>query len=241
MANPYGPRQNSVVNSKFYNIKQEAIVVYTGTSNVVRDCKYVGVGNNGGTNALSQYPQVYFTTYGNASYNDQSDRHGDLANPNTGSNPTFALVPYVPEVSGHGMYKYCGTKTLTLVQTSSYTQILKLPVSWLSSPADRTTGPTGQITYTIDYFYTSSNGFTRRGTLTIAADVINKQIQLSDEYDFAGSDSTDSNAVYLDFQAQFLDNTGAVTLTNPWTIVISYVNNLNSDGGFLNYTYSSIF
>jgi len=245
LANPYGPRQTSVINSKFYNIKQEAVIVYTGTNNIVRDCKYVGVGNNGGTNALSQYPQVYFTTYGNASYNDQSDRHGDLFDPGVGSNPTFALVPYVPEVSGHGTYKYCGTKTITLISKSSYTQILKLPVPWTPTPADRTSGPTGQITYTIDYFYTSqSNAFTRQGTLTISADVANKKIQLSDEYNFAGTDSnfnTNTNdSVVLDFQAQFLDNTGAVTTTNPWTIVLSYVNN-QSDSGILNYTYSSVF
>jgi Pectate lyase superfamily protein/Major tropism determinant N-terminal domain len=245
LANPYGPRQTSIINSKFYNIKQQAVIVYTGTNNTIRDCKYVNVGNNGGTNALSQYPQVYFTTYGNASYNDQSDRHGDLFDPGTGSNLTFALVPYVPEVSGHGAYKYCGTKTITLISKSSYTQILKLPVPWTPTPADRTSGPTGQITYTIDYFYTSqSNAFTRQGTLTISADVANKKIQLSDEYNFAGTDSnfnTNTNdSVVLDFQAQFLDNTGAVTTTNPWTIVLSYVNN-QSDSGILNYTYSSVF
>lgn len=245
LANPYGPRQTSVVDSKFYNIKQEAVIVYTGTTTSVRDCKYVGVGNNGGTNALSQYPQVYFATYGNASYNDQSDRHSDLSNPSNGTNPTFASTPYVPEVSGHGVYKYCGTKTITLIQVSSYSQILKLPVPWTPTPADRTSGPTGQITYTIDYFYTSqSNSFTRQGTLTITADIVNKKIQLSDEYNFAGTDgnfNTNTNdSVVLDFQAQFLDNTGAITLTNPWTIVLSYVNN-QSDSGILNYTYSSVF
>ena len=132
-----------------------------------------------------------------------------------------------------------------MIQVSSYSQILKLPVPWTPTPADRTSGPTGQITYTIDYFYTSqSNSFTRQGTLTITADIVNKKIQLSDEYNFAGTDgnfNTNTNdSVVLDFQAQFLDNTGAITLTNPWTIVLSYVNN-QSDSGILNYTYSSVF
>lgn len=235
---PYGPRQTQIINTKFYNIKQEAIYVFAGSGNTARDCKYVNVGNNGGGNALSQYPQVYFATYGNSSQGDQSDRHGDLSS-TTG---TFALVPYVPEVSGHGVYTLTGTSTVALSQVSSYTKIFKLPVPWNPTPSDQTSGPTGQITYTLNYFYNSlANGFTRQGTLTITADVVNKKIQLSDEYNYAGTDSSDTSAIYLDFEAQFVDNTGTVTTSNPWTIVVSYVNNLSSDTGILNYTYSSIF
>ena len=64
-------------------------------------------------------------------------------------------------------------------------------------------------------------------------------IQLTDDYDFAGSDAGDTIATYLDFQAQYVDNTGTVTITNPWSIVISYVNNI-SDSGVFTYTYRSI-
>jgi hypothetical protein len=85
-----------------------------------------------------------------------------------------------------------------------------------------------------------SNTFTRSGTLTITADVTNSRIQLSDEYNFAGVDNTDVNATYLDFNAQFLDITGAITAGSPWTIVLSYVNNLPGDTGVLSYTYTSI-
>jgi len=241
LANPYGPRQTEIVNTKFYNIKQQAVYVDTGTSTVVRDCKYVNVGNNGNNNTASQYPQVYFNSYGNATYNDQSDRHSDLSNPNTSANATYALIPYVPEVSGHSVYTYNSTKTINLIQSATYVQILKLPVPWLPSPTDRTTGPTGQITYTINYLYTSlSNTFSRSGTITITADVTNNQIQLNDEYNFAGVDASDVNATYLDFKAQFLDTNGAITAGSPWTIVLSYVNNLSGDTGVLNYTYTSI-
>jgi Pectate lyase superfamily protein/Major tropism determinant N-terminal domain len=246
-ANPYGPRQTEIVNCKFNIIYQQAVYVYTGSSNIVRDCKYVNVGNNGGSNTLAQYPQVYFATYGNASFNDQSDRQSQLSNPNIGTNATYALIPYVPEVSGHSVYTFGTTSTVTLLQTASFIQILKLPLPWQPTPSvlynvSGATGPTGQIVYTVNYFYNSlANSFTRQGTLTITADVVNKQIQLSDEYNFAGSDPTDTNAIYLDFEAQFLDNTGAVTVSNPWTIIISYVNNLSSDTGVLTYNYTSIF
>lgn len=241
LANKYGPRQTEIANTKFYNIKQQAVYVDVGSSNIVRDCKYVNVGNNGNNNTASQYPHVYFNSYGNATYNDQSDRHGDLSNPNVSANATYALTPYVPEVSGHCVYSYNSTKPIDIIQSATYVQILKLPVPWLPTPTDRTTGPTGQITYNINYLYTSlSNTFTRSGTITITADVTNTQIQLNDEYNFAGVDAGDVNATYLDFTAQFLDVNGSLTGGAPWTIVLSYVNNLSGDTGVLSYTYTSI-
>jgi hypothetical protein len=184
---------------------------------------------------------VYFNTYGNSTHNDQSDRHTNLSNPNVSANATFALIPYVPEVSGHSVYSYSSTSPINIIQSATYVQILKLPVPWLPTPTDRTSGPTGQITYTVDYLYSSlSNAFTRSGTLTITADVTNTQIQLNDEYNFAGVDAGDVNATYLDFKAQFLDVNGAITSGSPWTIILSYVNNLAGDTGVLSYTYTSI-
>jgi hypothetical protein len=236
LANPNGPRQTEIINSKFNNIQQEAVYVATGTGNVTRDCKYIGVGNNGGTNGVSQYPQVYFATYGNLDFNSQSDRSADLSAPSG----TYGTVPYVPEVTGHIIYSAFGTKTISISQTSVYVPVLKLPIPWLPLTTDRTTGPSGaSIVYVIDYFYSSQNHFTRRGTITISADPADKMIQLTDDYDFAGSDAGDTIATYLDFQAQYVDNTGTVTITNPWSIVISYVNNI-SDSGVFTYTYRSI-
>jgi hypothetical protein len=248
LTNPNGPRQTEISNSKFSNIKQEAIYFVSGIGNNVSDCTYSNVGNQGNTNTAAQFPQVYFTTYGNSTRGDKSDRHTDLSSPNTGTNATFALIPYVPEVSGHGTYVFNGTNPLTLIEVSSFQQLIKLPVPWIASPTRNlntgilTSGPTAQITYIIDYFYASTgNAFTRRGTMTISADVINRKIQLSDEYEFAGTDASNTNAVYLDFKAEFLDKTGTITITDPWTIVVSYINDYAGDTGTLNYTYKSIF
>jgi hypothetical protein len=248
---PNGPLQNEIVNAKYYYVAQEAIYIAAGTNNIVRDCKYVGVGNNLNSNIFSQYPQVYFATYGNASIGDISDRNTDLANPNTSTNASFALVPYVPVVSGHGTYSLTGTNTITLSNPSAYTQIFKLSATWLSSQTTPAAtylgayGPTGQVTYIVNYVYSSSLNFTRQGQLIITADVAHSQIQLSDEYNYAGSDdSNDSYSVYLDFQAQFLDKNGVLTSISglaPWTIVVSYINTLPSDGGALSYTYSAVF
>jgi hypothetical protein len=254
---PTGPIQTQIVNNKFYYIQQEAIYIAAGTGTTVQNCKYTYVGNNGGTNLVSTYPQVYFATYGNLSVGDISDRDTNLANPNTSSNPTFALIPYVPVVSGHGTYSYTGNSSLSLNYTVSATQIFKLPLTWLSSqtvpkatlfstvsPA----GPTGQIIYSVPYVYASNKNFTRQGILTITADAANQQLQLSDEYNFAGADAspntTSSIATNLDFQAQFLDKNGVLTSISslaPFSIVVTYINTLSSDSGTFSYTYNSVF
>jgi hypothetical protein len=246
LANPYGPRQTTISDTKFYNIFQEAVYIGSGYGNGTFNCKYTNVGNNGSNNALAQFPQVYFTTYGNTSQNDQSDRHLQLGNPNTGTNTsggTYALAQYVPEVAGHGTYSYFGTNEISISQTSTYTPILKLPLNWLPSTSDRTTGPTGQIVYEVTYYYFSlANAYTRQGTIRIAADVVNKQVQLNDDYLFTNeSQVDDSNALLLDFQAEFVDNTGTVTTSNPWSIVITYANTQSGEAGLFNYTYKAVF
>jgi hypothetical protein len=237
----YGPRQTNITRTNFYNIKRQAVYFGSGSGNILRDCVYTNVGNNGGGNQLSQYSQVYFATYGNSSVNDQSDRHTDLANPSTSANTLFALIPYVPEVSGHAVYTMLGNRTITLNQTTStYVSILKLPFPWLPTPADRTTGPTGSISYNINYTYVSSTaGYSRYGTIHITADTVNKQVSVSDEYDFTSL--TQTYVEQLDFQATFVDSSGLVTLTNPWNILISYQNTTPSDTGTFTYNYTSTF
>jgi len=245
VANPNGPIQTQILNTRFYNIKQQAVYVGAGFGNITRECIYQNVGNNGSGNGSPQYPQVYFASYGNTSLDDQSDRFGDLGNPTTGS---YALIPYVPEVSGHGQYSSFGNNSITLTQTtSSYVQIIKLPLPWISTPqylynatGVTLTGPTGNISYSINYIYDSATaGYTRRGVLNIVADVANKAVAITDEYDFTTTGSAYSTT--LDFQVQFLDNTGAVTTSNPWSILITYQNTTPSDTGKLIFSYSSTF
>lgn len=238
---PYGPRQTSIINTKFFNIKQQAVRVDAGTGNLTRNCKFYNVGNNGGSNAASQFAQVYYATYGNNSISDISDRHSDLYSPSASINPTFALVPYVPEVAGHGSFTFTGSNSITLVQTgSTYIPFLKIPLNWIVTPPDRNSGPAGTIGYKIDYIYNSTvNVFTRKGTLHISADVTNRLVTLADEYDYINATTT--NMLTLDFQVGFVNKDGIATTVDPWTIVISYQNTQSAEQGVLNYTYSSIF
>ena len=105
--------------------------------------------------------------------------------------------------------------------------------------------PTGVISYSIDYSYVSSNNnFSRRGTLTISADITHARIQLSDEYDFAGIDSANTISLLLNFKASYLDQIGVAYLGSagqtPTSIVINYENNLAGDVGIFDYSYTAI-
>ena len=113
----------------------------------------------------------------------------------------------------------------------------RLPVSTDSGGV-----PGGSIVYIVDYVYQSrNNGFTRRGTLTISANIDLVRVQLSDEYDYAGPvDPSGQTALQLDFTVGFLNSSGNATTTNPYSIAINYVNSLVGDSGYLTFSYKAI-
>lgn len=232
----YGPRQTQILNSKFYNIKQQAVYLYRGYGNNTTNCKFVNVGNNGAGNTGAIYPQVFWNAYGNTSVNDWSDRGGDLLTSNT-------TTPYIPEMAGHGIYKSFGTNQLSVGNSSSPNFLFRLPVSMSASGS-----VTGTINYKIEYYYQSTvNNFSRQGIISIAADVNSStaaQIQLDDEFDFAGVDAGDTNAVILTFTGGFLDAVGNVYTGAagqvPSSVAVYYTNNLSGDAGFFGFSYSAL-
>ena len=229
----YGPRETSIINTKFYNIKRHAVYIGYGTGNTTNTCRYVNVGCNGGGNALyAVYPQVYFSTYGNTSLNDRSDRVDDLSTLNL-------TTLYKPEISGHAIYTLHGWKTIAMGYITTPVLAFRLPVS-----TDAFGVPTGAITHTIEYVYTSTtNNFTRKGVMTITGNMTTGNIQLSDEYDFAGTDVDGSKQLLLDFSAGYVDVTNAVYTGAagqvPNTIMVYYTNNYSADSGAFNYRRSS--
>jgi len=230
----YGPRQTQIINCKFYNIKEEGVYLERGYGNNVTGSKFINVGNSGGGNITAQYPQIYFKTFGNNVEHTYSDRGADLLTSNV------FQIPYVPEMSGHGVYRSFGSTQLTLSNPSSSMFLFRLPVS-----TDNNGNPVGAINYTISYLYQSTtNNISRRGVMSIAGNVSAKKIQLSDEYDFAGADnSTDTTAVILNFTATFLDYNGNVYTGSagqvPYSIGIYYTNNLANDAGYFDFSYTA--
>jgi len=226
----YGPRETTISNTKFINVRRHAVYVEIGTGNTTSNCRYYNVGCNGGGNPLyAAFPQVYFGSYGNASTNDKSDRVNDLSTVNL-------TTVYQPEISGHAVYKLHGCKDISLGYRTTPDLAFRLPVS-----TDQYGVPTGAISHTIDYIYTSiTNNYTRKGTMTISGNMTTGRIQLSDEYDFDGADPDGTKQLLLDFTASYTDSTGA-TYTGaagqePCTIVIKYVNNYPADAGTLNFS-----
>jgi hypothetical protein len=233
----YGARETVFTNCKFELINQQGVYVGAGTGNSVDNCRFANVGNNGSfPNAV--YPQVYFASVGNEAKRIYSDRATSLS---LSTSPTNITIPYVPELSGHGVYESYGTQTLPITNTSQYTLAFRLPVG-----TDNYGTPTGTITHLIDYVYTSSYGsFSRTGTITIVANVQTAQIQLSDEYNVAiSTEIMVGTSLLLDFKASLLSQTG-VAYTGaggqvPSSIEVTYTNNYTNDYGTLNYSYKSI-
>jgi hypothetical protein len=228
-----GPCNTIIINTKFNNVKQQAVYVELGSGNSTRNCTYTIVGNDGGSNIIAVYPQVYFGSYGNSSIGDRSDRPDTLGTDNH-------LYIYKPEVGGHGRHMPDLYKTISIGYKITDWLAFRLPCS-----SDYQGNAEGSVTYTINYFYKSStHGFTRRGTMTVAADITNANLQLSDEFDIAGNIS-EANQLKLDFNVKFIDEignvyTGAVGQT-PASIGIYYVNNYSADSGYFNYSYTASF
>jgi hypothetical protein len=109
--------------------------------------------------------------------------------------------------------------------------------------------PNGSVVYVIDYSYKSTNNaFTRRGTMTVSVNIGTAPtyvpfVQLSDDYDFAGND-TSEKSIKLSFTAAFLDAVGAVYIATPGQVPSSlgiyYINALAGDSGSFSYTYKTI-
>jgi hypothetical protein len=228
----YGPRQTQIVGCKFYNVKQQAVYLERGVANTVSNNKFTNVGNNGAGNTGAIYPQIYYNSFGNSADNNVSDRGNDLLT-------SILATPYVPELAGHGIYRSFGTNTVQIGYHPASVFLFRLPVS-----TDYVGNPSGSINYVVDYYYLSNtNNFSRRGTLTISADIAIGKLQLSDEFDYAGSDPSNLVALVLDFNATFLDRTGSLYTgavgQTPYSIAINYVNQLTNDAGTMGFTYTA--
>jgi hypothetical protein len=164
-------------------------------------------------------------------------------------NPTLVgpleLIPYVPEIAGHGTYTSYATKRLQLGYVTSPSLVCTLP---LSTGANG--NPSRSISYLIDYVYKSTvNNFTRRGTLTLVVDVdastTTTKSQLTDDYIITGI--TEEQALLLDFSAVLLNENGSPFAGGgdlARSIALRYTNALTvgsiTDSGSFSYSYKVI-
>lgn len=179
----YGPRRNTISNSYFDNIDRQGILITKGYANQSRGNTFVNVGNDGGSNNNNVYSQIKFVTKGNSTLQDNFDRAVDLTNSNLGET-------YLPEVEGIAYYPNFETNTVLLSTQFSDTLLFRFPISSASG-------------FEVDYVLTSNNiSEFRKGKLHIAADFVNGDVQLVDEYEYTGI----GNADFIGFSAVISNN-----------------------------------
>jgi len=223
----YGSKNTAITGTTFSNIARHAVYIEYGSRNSIHNCGLFGVGNEYGSNVTAHYPQIYFATAGNSVTDIQSDRHSDLA-------LTNLSTPYVPEVTGHAVYHSTGVNQISTATGGAPVLLLRLPC-----PTDKDGVPIGGASYQINYIYQSNAGYSRKGTIGISVNVDYSKIQLSDDYVFAGNDSSDTNAQLLDFSAVLLNQTGNRLVTGTaYSVAINYISTLSSDSGTFYYSYT---
>jgi hypothetical protein len=215
----YGPRQCIISNSRFGNIDREGFIITNGSGNISKSNKFYLVGNNGASNLNAVTSHLKFVTSGNSTIQDWFDRVDDLAESN------FTTKYYTP-FEGYLQHQNNFVRGVTLLQKASQFPAFRLPYY-------------GSAAYTINYMYQSmSNGASleimKKGTLQIAVDSINGNLQVVDEFDHTGTAGTEYN---LQFFASLVDSdsTGGVD-----TLVVYYTNTTISDNGKFSYSYSVI-
>jgi hypothetical protein len=215
----YGPRKNIISNSLFDKVCQQGILVETGYGNRSIGNTFVNVGNNFGGNSNNVYAQISFLSAGNSSSQDSFDRtdQGNAVNDLATHNLTEA---YLPEIEGHVLFQETKTNTVTLSPTASPLPLARFPLNTTSG-------------FEINYVFQSTEyPQMRKGTLHIAVDKTNNNVQLVDEYEYIGADGEDSNLL---LQADIVISSGVKS------IVIYYTNaNTGDNTSTFTYTYSAL-
>lgn len=216
----YGPRKNVIKNSRFERINQHAIIVDNGYGNRSRSNTFIDVGNDSSgavpyTSGQAQYSIIKFTNPGNSSTQDIFDRAIELA-----SGAAIGNSAYLAEVEGSVYFASPETRVVDIGQASSAIPAFRIPLN-------ETTG------ITIEYLYQSINyEQMRKGTISIALDRLNNNIQFVDEYDYTGTTNYEDDEK-LRFSAQI------ETIDTYQTLVIYYLNSNINDEARLTYSYTT--
>ena len=215
----YGPKQCIISNSRFSNIDREGFIITNGSGNISKSNKFYLVGNDGASNLNAVTSQLKFAAAGNSTVQDWFDRVDDLAESNL-------TTKYYTPFEGYLQHQNNFVRGVTLLQKTSQFPAFRLPYY-------------GSASYTINYMYQSlSNSIgleiMKKGTLHIAVDSINANVQVVDEYEHTGTAGTEYN---LQFYANLVDSDSTSGVD---TLVVYYTNTTVSDNGKFSYSYSVI-
>lgn len=205
-----GPRKNTIENCLFDSINEYGIIVDKGTGNRSRSNTFVNVGNDGGSFNNSTYAHIKFATTGNSSSNDNFDRTAELST---------SVLKYIPEIEGYGYKNEIAPAKVSLISTASPLLAFKLPLNTSSG-------------FEVNYVFQSTTfSQMRKGTLHIAVDKNNTNVQLVDEYEYTGTPGQESRIIFT---------ASIITVTGVKTVNIFYTNANPSDTNTLTYTVTSL-
>lgn len=185
----YGPENTVVEDSVFREIYNQGFAVHKGTGNTSQNNKYYDVGNDGGSTSTVTTSVIKFDQSGNNTIDDWFERTQDLSyssefvNVNNANSINFNAdvsgPKYLPEVEGVFNYSHSHMHTINPLGSNG---------NWITAwrlPANQTR------TFEIPYTYKSINADgVRHGILTVLIDRDNEKINLSDDYQFIGQDTS---------------------------------------------------
>jgi len=207
-----GPTNNSIISNHFELVSREGIIVIKGYGNVSRGNTFVDVGNDEGGPSNNKSSQIKFAVPGNSSMQDVFDRARNLARNNFDRK-------YISEIEGSAARQETMTTVTNLTTTATPAQALRLPLNELNS-------------FRIDYIFQSTEYVQmRKGTLHIAVDRFNNNVQLVDEYEYTGEPGGEDKVIFT---------AGIGSSEDQKHLVIFYTNSNNLDINTFTYTITSL-
>ena len=196
-----GPQNNTITNSLFREIDNQAIWIALGTGNISYNNRFQDkIGYAGGdASSATKTSVISFDNEGNDSVNDSFLRTKEL-----GTDLAYLNSIYAPEISGSAISTIAGTQKVPLGNTAG----TFLDCFRLAGGED--------VGYEVDYIFSSNDKskFTRVGKLTL---ILNKNdlnsgnsIKLVDNYDYSGPTGSGGFEESLVFQARYDDFLNAI-------------------------------
>jgi hypothetical protein len=166
-----GPTNNTISNSIFRDINKHGFWVAQGKYNTSENNRYELVGNMAGGDLTPVNTVVQFDTKTNKTIGDYFSRTSSLI-----SGAEASSKPYVSEVGGAVDYTLHFENEVDFSRQLTPQRIFRLP------------GVLNQ-SYEIDYMMVTDSRFVRKGTLTVVVYETENDLQLFDEYFYAGENN----------------------------------------------------
>jgi len=172
-----GPQFNTIENTTFTNINNQAIIIDNGFNNTSRNNKFLFVGNDAANSQNATVSVIRFGKETNFSTDDYFQRTADLT-----VNPLLNSASYPPEVEGPNNVHMSFPVKTEIGGNLVYTYFMGLP-----APVDK-----GRIL--VDYRYNANNTpgpVSRRGrwTLDWNKNVSGTDLDFGDDFTFIGNSS----------------------------------------------------